>query len=309
MAWIINKKTIFIAWSHQGSDRDLDFTIPWRMCMWQSSRKLTPTTLPQHATPILPDQLQAQTQQFRLHALSAQTLPIDTIPDGACPLALPLLLTRLGTYCEDNNNIINALIRSTLSITFTLAEVHKTWKVHHLQLIGIPLIGLGTIPQDTTSNCHLCDTTWRHLFMIHVNDKLAPSAHQHLLQHVLTREALKRIGIKEHNKEHNTIVQKCNEVWSTIMQTRGPQEPTSLHDPLVTLATALYKWGACVCILCATPILADIQQTNADTPTSGTSQHGQQLKSKFIPTTTPATYIPGHQSPKPHDQHTIKHAI
>ncbi len=57
----------------------------------------------------------------------------------------------------------------------------------------------------------------------------------------------------------------------------------------MTLATALYKWGACVCILCATPILADIQQTNADTPTSGTSQHSQQLKSKLLPTTTPTT--------------------
>ena len=177
MDWIINKKTISLVWSHQGSDSDLDFTIPWRMCMWQSSRKLIPTTLPQHATPIMPDQLQKQKQQSRLHALRAQTRPIDTIPDGACPSALPLLLTRLGAYSEDNNNTINALIRSTLSTTFTLAEVHKTWKVHHLQLIGIPLIGLGTIPQATTSNCHLCDTTWRHLFMIHVNDKLAPSAH------------------------------------------------------------------------------------------------------------------------------------
>jgi len=200
-----------------------------------------------------------------------------------------LLLTRLGAYSEDNNNTINDLIRSTLSITFTLAEVHKTWKVHHLQLIGIPLIGLGTIPQATTSNCHLCDTTWRHLFMIHVNDKLAPSAHQQLLQHVLTREALKRICLKEHNKEENAIVQKCNEVWSTTLQTRGQQEPTTLHDPLVTLATALYKWGVCVCILCATPILADIQQTNADTPTSGTSQNSQQLKRKLLTTATPTT--------------------
>ena len=200
-----------------------------------------------------------------------------------------MLLTRLGAYSEDNNNTINDLIRSTLSITFTLAEVHKTWKVHHLQLIGIPLIGLGTIPQATTSNCHLCDTTWRHLFMIHVNDKLAPSAHQQLLQHVLTREALKRICLKEHNKEENAIVQKCNEVWSTTLQTRGQQEPTSLHDPLVSLATALYKWGACVCILCATPILADIQQTNADTLTSGTRQNSQQLKRKLLTTATPNT--------------------
>jgi hypothetical protein len=53
IAWIINNKKISLAWSHQGSDRHLDFTTPWRMCMWQSSRKLTPTVLPQQATPIL----------------------------------------------------------------------------------------------------------------------------------------------------------------------------------------------------------------------------------------------------------------
>ncbi len=190
------------------------------------------------------------------------------------------------------------MIQSTLSITFTLTEVHKTWKVHHHQLIGIPLIGLGTIPVATTSNCHLCDTTWRHLYMIHVNDKLAPSAHQKLLQHVLTREDLKCIRQKEHNREDNAIVQKCNEVWNTNLQKRGQKEPTTLHDPLVTLATALYKWGACVCLLCATPILSDIQQTTTDTqhilsttlkhdhtPTSPNGQNNQQLKRR---TSTPS---------------------
>jgi hypothetical protein len=128
-----------------------------RALMWQSSRKLTPSALEQDATPILSDQVQAQRQQQRLHTLSANNRPIDTIPDGACPSALPLLLTRLGTYQVDYNNIIHELIRSTLSNTFNLAEVHKTWKVHHLQLLGIPLIGLGTIPNKTTSTCHLCD--------------------------------------------------------------------------------------------------------------------------------------------------------
>jgi hypothetical protein len=56
---------------------------------------------------------------------------------------------------------------------------------------------------------------------IHVNDKLAPSAHQKLLQHVLTREVLKRIGQKEHNKKDNAIVQKCNEVWKEAMHEKG----------------------------------------------------------------------------------------
>jgi hypothetical protein len=134
--------------------------------------------------------------------------------------------------------------------------------------------------------------------MIHVNDKLAPSAHQKLLQHVLTREDLKCIRQKEHNREDNAIVQKCNEVWNTNLQKRGQKEPTTLHDPLVTLATALYKWGACVCLLCATPILSDIQQTTTDTqhilsttlkhdhtPTSPNGQNNQQLKRR---TSTPS---------------------
>ena len=206
---------------------------------------------------------------------------------------MPLLLTRLGAQQQHHQRL-----DTIHSITFTLTEVHKTWKVHHHQLIGIPLIGLGTIPVATTSNCHLCDTTWRHLYMIHVNDKLAPSAHQKLLQHVLTREDLKCIRQKEHNREDNAIVQKCNEVWNTNLQKRGQKEPTTLHDPLVTLATALYKWGACVCLLCATPILSDIQQTTTDTqhilsttlkhdhtPTSPNGQNNQQLKRR---TSTPS---------------------
>jgi hypothetical protein len=159
ITWTTNNKKISLVWSHQGSDRHLDFTIPCRMCMWQSSRNLTPSALRQDATPILSDQVQAQRQQKRLHTLSANNRPIDTIPDGACPSAVPLLLTRLGTYPVDNNNIIHEIIHSTLSNTFTLEEVHKTWKVHHLQLLGIPLISLGTIPNKTTSTCHLCDTT------------------------------------------------------------------------------------------------------------------------------------------------------
>jgi hypothetical protein len=57
----------------------------------------------------------------------------------------------------------------------------------------------------------------------------------------------------------------------------------------VSLATALYKWGACVCILCATPILADIQQTNADTTTSGTGQNSHQLKHRLLTTAAPNT--------------------
>ena len=289
IAWISHKKQTSLAWSHQGSDRELDFTIPWRMCMWQSSRKLTPSALEQNATPILSDQVQAQRQQQRLHTLSANNDPIDTIPDGACPSALPLLLTRLGTYQVDNNNIIYELIRSTLSNTFNLAEVHKTWKVHHLQLIGIPLIGLGTIPNKTTSTCHLCDTTWRHMFLIHANDKLAPLAHQQLLQHVMTREALRRTGQKENDKEATATIQQCTEAWDTTLKTRGQPDKTPLNNHLVPLATALYKWGACVCLLCATPILADIQQQKTHHCQSDNRSNSPNPHQRILPISSPPT--------------------
>ena len=51
------------------------------------------------------DQIQAQKQQSRLHSLSAHTRPIDTIPDWACPLALPLLLTRLGAQQQHHQRL------------------------------------------------------------------------------------------------------------------------------------------------------------------------------------------------------------
>jgi len=184
------------------------------------------------------------------------------------------------------HTLIHEIIRSTLSNTFTFAEVHKTWKVHHLQLLGIPLIGLGTIPNKTTSTCHLCDTTWSHMFLIHANDKLAPSAHQQLLQHVLTREALRRTSKKEHDKEATDTIQKCTEAWDTTLKTRGQPEKTTLNNSLMTLASALYKWGACVCILCATPILADIQQRKMDNPKSDHGQNSPNLHDRLLSTST-----------------------
>jgi len=38
IAWMFNNQKVSLAWSHQGSDNQLDFTTPWRMCMWQPSR-------------------------------------------------------------------------------------------------------------------------------------------------------------------------------------------------------------------------------------------------------------------------------
>jgi len=60
----------------------------------------------------------------------------------------------------------------------------------------------------------------------------------------------------------------------------------------VTLSTALYKWGVCICLLCATLILSDIRQTTAKTqytPTSSNGQNSQQLKRKTPTTPTPTT--------------------
>jgi hypothetical protein len=120
-------------------------------------------------------------------------------------------------------------------------------------------------------------------------DKLAPSSHQQLLQHVLTREALKRISQKEHDKEATATIQQSTEAWNTTLKTRGQPEQTTLSNPLVTLATALYKWGACVWILCATPILADIQQRKTDNPQSDNGQTSPQLHHRLLSTTGSTT--------------------
>ena len=128
------------------------------------------------------------------------------------------------------------------------------------------------------------------MFLIHANDKLAPSAHQQLLQHVLTREALRRISQKEHDKEATATIQKSTEAWDTTLKTRGQPEKTTLNNPLVTLATALYKWGACVCILCATPILADLQQRKTDNPKSDNGQNSPNLHDRLLSTTSLTTF-------------------
>ena len=123
------------------------------------------------------------------------------------------------------------------------------------------------------------------MFLIHANDKLALSAHQQLLQHVLTRESLRRISQKEHDKEATATIQKSTETWDTTLKTRGQPEKTTLNNSLMTLASALYKWGACVCILCATPILADIQQRKTDNRKSDNGQNSPNLQDRSLSTT------------------------
>ena len=125
------------------------------------------------------------------------------------------------------------------------------------------------------------------MFLIHANDKLAPSAHQQLLQHVLTREALRRISQKEHDKEATATIQKSTEAWDTTLKTLGQPEQTTLNNPLVTLA--MYKWGACVCILFATPILSDLQQRKTDNPQSDNGQTSPQLHHRLLSTTGSTT--------------------
>ena len=71
--------------------------------------------------------------------------------------------------------------------------------------------------------------------------------------------------------------------------TRTTRE-TTLNNPLVTLATALYKWGACVCILCATPILADLQQRKTDNPQSDNGQNSPKLHHRLLSTTSLTTF-------------------
>jgi hypothetical protein len=127
------------------------------------------------------------------------------------------------------------------------------------------------------------------MFLIHANDKLAPSAHQQLLQHVMTREALRRTSQKENDKEATDTIQQSTEAWDTTLKTRGQPEKTSLNNPLVPLATALYKWGACVCLLCATPILADLQQQKTHNRQSDIGQNSPNPHQRVFPITSPTT--------------------
>ena len=87
--------------------------------------------------------------------------------------------------------------------------------------------------------------------------------------------------------------------FSIISLNRSGSDDNITMNKLIVIVidTTLYKWGECVCLLCATPILSDIQQTTADiqhtlstilkhdhTPTSPNGQNNQQLKHR-TPTT------------------------
>jgi hypothetical protein len=119
---------VSLAWSHQGNDNKLDFTTPWRMCIWRTSRDLTPTTLHLNATPIHECFVKAQVHQTRLHTLSKQVRPMDTMPDGTCPTDLPPFLANIDGDTGDKRKIINTLTQTTLFIVFKLAKVHKHGK-------------------------------------------------------------------------------------------------------------------------------------------------------------------------------------
>jgi hypothetical protein len=99
-AWLFINQKVSLAWDYQGSDHKLDFTTPWRMCMWQPSRDLTLPIIQPNATPIPKCSVKAQIQQTHLHTLSKQARPMDIIPDGACPTALQPFLARIGGYTE-----------------------------------------------------------------------------------------------------------------------------------------------------------------------------------------------------------------
>jgi hypothetical protein len=219
----------------------------------------------------------------------------------------------ISGYTVDKRNIINALTKTTLFIVFKLAEAHETWKIHHLQLLGVPLTGLGTIPTVPTTSCLLCDTTWRHLYRIEVNNTQAPSVHKELLKHILIRESLKRNTARGSHIDDSVIIQQCHITWNTILSHHLRDRPCTSnvtneplqHEPSEkrtsqnqeALARVLYKWDACVCLVCAAPILTAIHQSSTAEQAESQPISSRSTNKSFQPVSARSTNTDRQQLP------------
>jgi len=99
--------------------------------------------------------------------------------------------------------------RVTLATTWRLSEIHKTWKIHHLQLLGLPLLGIGEIRQAETTCCPLCEEEWRHLYRIHARSQNQPKAHERLLEQVLITHSLRQIPAKDDSSGLTRTITEC----------------------------------------------------------------------------------------------------
>ena len=257
-----------LRWENQASCVNLNFTLPWQQCMWQPSRQLCAIQLRNDATPrksslqiakkATPSSLQIAKKATPdcKEAMSTKLTPSSIMPDGVCPVPLITLLVALGTSTTQSRELVLTCARATLMTTWRLSEVHKTWKIHHLQLLGLPLLGVGDIQSPDTTRCPLCEEEWRHLYRVHARSPSQKEAHETLLEQLLITHTLRQEQYQNNGQTVPKTIANCKAVWQDVLQKRDTADRSS---GIREFANRLYNWGACVCILCAVPILSKRQ--------------------------------------------------
>ena len=208
-------------WELQTSCTHLDFAIPWRYISWQADSADAHHDLPlgsmnANDLPI------AKKHQTQLRALAS--LPHDEqVPDGAVPCALAPLLGLLGMDANDRTTCIHQLTWAILRAVANGFELHKAHTVHHWQLVGVPLLGLGSHQHQDLAECHACQQSCRALFRIKPQDGQA---------------------------ESDIIDKLCSNTWD-------PGLDSQYTDTARRLMRQHFVWeGASVCFLCAAPVVA-----------------------------------------------------
>jgi len=239
--WLFDNQTMSLRWEDQASCVNLNFTSPWQQCMWQPSRNLCTLALGNEAIPQKRFARTAQEAQQKLHALSKRVTPATTVPDGVCPQSLMSLLVALGTSTTDSRALTLTCVRATLQTTWRLSEIHKTWKIHHLQLLGLPLVGIGEIHLPDTVRCPLCEQEWRHLYRVHAHSQRQTKAHEALLEQLLITHTLRQAQHREDSPTAEKITADCQAAWRDTLDERR----TTVGRPRVGHPTVQ---GWCLCL-------------------------------------------------------------
>ena len=139
------------------------------------------------------------------------------------------------------------------------------------------------MPMAEPAPCSWCKAKWRYLVLVHADAKQLREQHRLLLLQILTTEALQRMP-KESSVNPGQIREYCQSMWQQALTIDNDHShrPESMTAPALaadTLPTAsnavgdresqrqdikmmarrLAKTGACVCLLCAGPILGSRQ--------------------------------------------------
>ena len=164
----------------------------------------------------------AQRHQAQLRALAS--LPHgEQVPDGAVPCALAPVLGLLGMDAEDRITCIHHLTWAILRAVANGFELHKAQTVHHWQLVGVPLLGLGSHQHQDIAECHACRQSCSELFRIKPQDGQAESD---IINNLCS------------NNLDSGLDSQCTDTARRLMRQH-------------------FVWeGASVCFLCAAPVVA-----------------------------------------------------